>query len=99
MKVIKRDGSKEKFNPVKIQQAIVKAFKSTGYILTPKDMKELAKFCQDFNNRTADMAIEEIQDRVEKFMMSQPKWFNATKAFMLYREQHKQARLISEVYS
>lgn len=96
MKVIKRDGSKEKFNPVKIQQAIVKAFKSTGYILTPKDMKELAKFCQDFNNRTADMAIEEIQDRVEKFMMSHPKWFNATKAFMLYREQHKQARLISD---
>ena len=96
MQVVKRDNSKEEFNPMKIQQAIIKAFKASAYVLAPKDTKEISNFCQSFNRKLDAIGVETIQDEVEQFILSHPRWFKVGKAYMLYREQHKQARVISK---
>ena len=88
--VIKRDGSKVKWDSNKIVNAVRKAFESC---------KEENKFNEDefrefTNNFTADTAdtidTESIQDAVEYYLMSN--YPNIAKSYILYREKHKEAR-------
>ena len=55
MFVIKRDGSKEEFNPKKIENAILKAFNACGHECMPNGVKV---FCKDldriFHNRNKE---------------------------------------------
>ena len=95
MFVLKRDNSKEEFNPEKIQSAIHKAFSAAGVELSIEDKFNVVEFCNSLD-RGMDLSVEEIQDKVERFLMENPKWFDVGKAYMLYREQHKQARLIKD---
>ena len=94
--VIKRNGNKEEFNSGKIEAAILKAFDSCSYKLSEKDRKNIASFLDELENEDAgenkEYSVEYIQDRVEKFLCK--RWFRVGKAYMLYREWHKQARLI-----
>ena len=73
MKVIKRDGSKEEFNPKKIESAIAKAFKAcdrdfngTDYDFNPSYKERFDRIWSAWlkNNFTEDseIAVEEIQD-------------------------------------
>ena len=105
MYVIKRDGSKEEFNPKKIESAIAKAFKACGKDFNGTDYDFNPSYKERFdriwsawlkNNFTEDseIAVEEIQDFVENTLCHIE--FPVGKAYMLYREQHKQARLISD---
>ena len=105
MYVIKRDGSKEEFNPKKIESAIAKAFKACGKDFNGTDYGFNPSYKERFdriwsawlkNNFTEDseIAVEEIQDFVENTLCHIE--FPVGKAYMLYREQHKQARLISD---
>ena len=99
MYVIKRDGSKEEFNPQKIENAILKAFKANNYSLNDAELEHIKEFCKGddtYEKRSIDLTVENIQNAVEKFLISNPKWFPVGKAYMLYREQHKQARLIKD---
>ena len=98
MKVIKRDGSVEEFNPKKIENAILKAFEACNYSLDKYDIKNINNFCQHLGQFDWEegRSVEEIQDAVEQFLVSDENWFYVGKAYMLYREQHKQARLISD---
>ena len=95
MFVIKRDGSKEEFNPEKIQSAIYKAFNAAGVELSIEYKFNVVEFCNSLD-KGMDLSVEDIQDKVERFLMENPKWFEVGKAYMLYREQHKQARLIKD---
>ena len=99
MFVIKRDGSKEEFNPKKIENAILKAIKASGTNLEGKSLeytlKSISDFCAKLTENQEELTVEGIQDLAESFMMAQ-QWFRAAKTFILYREQHKQARIISE---
>ena len=95
MFVIKRDSSKEEFNPEKIQSAINKAFDAAKVELSIKEKFSIVEFCNSLD-RGMDLSVEDIQDKVERFLMENPKWFDVGKAYMLYREQHKQARLIKD---
>lgn len=96
--VIKRNGSKEKFNPEKIEKAIFKAFKACNYSLSEKDKRTVSEFIDSFGDGTlANMddpvgypSVESIQNKVEKFLCK--RWFPVGKAYMLYREQHKKLR-------
>ena len=105
MQVIKRDGSKEEFNAKKIENAISKAFKACGKDFNGTDYDFNPSYKERFNrlwsawlknNFTEDseIAVEEIQDFVENTLCHID--FPVGKAYMLYREQHKQARLISD---
>ena len=93
MIVIKRDGNKEKFNIHKIESAVKRAYKSTG-----KDVPEYILHLIDsiFSVLDGDViGVEEIQDKVEDILMNE-KEFKVARAYILYREKHKQARFIRE---
>lgn len=93
MQVIKRDGSKEEFNVDKIINAVEKAFMSCGKKM-PQYLYEMlnALFCTLEGDT---ISIEEIQNKVEDVLMND-KHFDVAKRYIIYREQHKQARFIRE---
>ena len=93
MQVIKRDGSKEEFDINKINKAIEKAFNSCN--------KKMPQYLGDmihalFNTLEGDtIGVEEIQNRVEDILMNE-RHFDVAKSYIIYREQHNQARFIRE---
>lgn len=93
MQVVKRDGSIEEFNVDKIISAVEKAFKSCN--------KKMPQYLYDmlgalFGTLEGDtIGIEEIQNKVEGVLMNN-KHFDVAKSYIIYREQHKQARFIRE---
>ena len=93
MQVVKRDGSIEEFNVDKIISAVEKAFKSCN--------KKMPQYLYDmlgalFSTLEGDtIGIEEIQNKVEDVLMND-KHFDVAKSYIIYREQHKQARFIRE---
>lgn len=101
MLIVKRNGTKEEFNPEKIEGAILKAFKACNYRISEMDRRNITEFINNLSNgalATMDDPVKEeipvecIQDKVEKLLCK--RWFPVGKAYMLYREQHKKARLI-----
>lgn len=93
MQIVKRDGSIEEFNVDKIISAVEKAFKSCN--------KKMPQYLYDtlgalFGTLKGDtIGIEEIQNKVEGVLMND-KHFDVAKSYIIYREQHKQARFIRE---
>lgn len=93
MQVVKRDGNIEEFNVDKIISAVEKAFKSCN--------KKMPQYLYDmlgalFGTLEGDtIGIEEIQNKVEDVLMND-KHFDVAKSYIIYREQHKQARFIRE---
>ena len=85
--VIKRDGSKVKWDSNKIVNAVRKAFGSC---------KEEDKFNEDEfkefadNFTTDNINTENIQDAVEYYLMGN--YPNIAKSYILYREKHKETR-------
>lgn len=101
MLIVKRNGTKEEFNPEKIEEAILKAFKACNYSIGEVDRRNITEFINNLSNGALatmddpvkeEISVECIQDKVEKFLCK--RWFPVGKAYMLYREQHKKARLI-----
>lgn len=93
MIVIKRDGTKENFDIDKIQRAVYSAFKATGKPMPDYLVKMIDSL---FSQLEGDaIGVEEIQDKIENILMN-GKFFDVAKAYILYREKHKQARFIRE---
>lgn len=85
--VIKRSGSKAKWDSNKIVNAIRKAFESCKEEnkFNENEFKEFAK-----NFTTDNISTESIQDAVEYYLMGN--YPNIAKSYILYREKHKEAR-------
>lgn len=93
MQVIKRDGSIEEFNVDKIISAVEKAFKSCNKKM-PQCLYDMIGAL--FGTLEGDtIGIEEIQNKVEDVLMND-KHFDVARSYIIYREQHKQARFIRE---
>lgn len=93
MIVIKRDGTKENFDIDKIQRAVYSAFKAVGKPMPDYLVKVIDSL---FSQLEGDaIGVEEIQDKIENILMND-KFFDVAKAYILYREKHKQARFIRE---
>lgn len=93
MIVIKRDGTKENFDIDKIQKAVSSAFKAVGKPMPDYLVKMIDSL---FSQLEGDaIGVEEIQDKIENILMND-KFFDVAKAYILYREKHKQARFIRE---
>ena len=93
MLVIKRDNSKEYFDIKKIVNAVNKAFNSCGEAM-PDYMAALLH--STFSIISGDViSIEEIQDKVEDILMNNHH-FKVAKAYIIYREKHREARFIKE---
>ena len=99
MLIVKRNGTKEEFNPEKIEGAILKAFKACSYRIGEVDRRNITEFINNLGNSAPatmgnsikeEISVEGIQNRVEKFLCK--RWFPVGKAYMLYREQHKKIR-------
>lgn len=85
--VIKRDGSKVKWDSNKIVNAIRKAFESCK----EEDKFNENEFKEFANAFTTDnINTENIQDTVEYYLMGN--YPNIAKSYILYREKHKEAR-------
>ena len=87
MTVIKRDGSREEFDIQKIINAVDKAFKSVGQ-LTPLAIIEAL---HSIVGSSTIIGVEDIQDRVEQVLV-QYNCARAAKAYIIYREKHREAR-------
>ena len=95
MEVKKRDGRIVPFNKQKIIDAIMAAFRSVGdtnleYAQTKAE--NIANYIKDYaEEKNITLEIEEIQDLVEKGLMSL-KRKDVAKAYILYREERTRQR-------
>ena len=89
-KVLKRDGSLEIFNINKIINAVSKAFiEVQGIAIPPKNvLDEITHWSNSIPNKTS---VEDIQDGVEKILMSEGQ-YEVAKAYILYRNERALAR-------
>lgn len=94
--IIKRDGTKEAFEPERIENAVAKAFISTSEI-PARDISTMARAIElivvsSLNNKgKTEPHVEEIQDEVENAIMKCG-YPTTAKAYILYRNQHEKAR-------
>lgn len=92
MNVIKRNGEIEVFDSNKILRAVENAYKSQNSKLPDYVISELRLELQKIEG---SIEVEKIQDIVERILMDLAP-YNVAKAFILYREQHRQARFVRE---
>lgn len=92
--VIKRDGSKEKYNIKKIKRAINEAYLHTDKALpVPANLfRRFNYYLKKFSDRVenSEIGVEDIQDIVEYFLMKENP--DVAKEYIVYRYNHKIAR-------
>ena len=94
MQVIKRNGNLADLDSSKIAIAISKAYKAVRHIdlddfKANRLAQEALNLCKYDKNNC--YTIEDIQDGVEKILMVDD-MFDVGKAYILYREKHKELR-------
>lgn len=94
MKVLKRNGQTVEFDLTKISVAIRKAFESQHETYDPQVLGFVQEELEAKSN-VSSISVETIQDIVERALMEY-KHFAVAKAFILYRQQHQEARFIRE---
>ena len=101
MKIKKRDNRLVDFNHEKIKNAVLKAFaavdgKLTDYAIDKADniADYIEGYCTDYDGI---LSIEEIQDLVEKGLMS-TKRKDVAKAYITYRQERTKARETNSIY-
>lgn len=99
-RIIKRNGSEEKFNPEKITLAIQKAGEATGEFDSEMAQKLTIRVLNITQQMIADRLpkVEEIQDIVEQVLLTSP-YLKTARAYIIYREQHKQIREITSKFN
>lgn len=99
MKVLKdkKKGGKsqlEEFDLNKIINAVKKAYASQGKEPDDVVLKEL-EYIPSYHEGASSVGVETIQAEVEKILMDLAP-YDVAKAYIIYREKHKQARFIKE---
>jgi len=98
----KRDGREVAFESIRITNAIAKAFKATGEAGWADDDAAPAvtqRVIEALENRGITVpTVEEVQDLVEKSLMELG-YHQTAKAYILYREQHRQMREMKSLVS
>ena len=96
LKVRKRDGSIQDFDIHKIRKVVKDAFNTTKETV---DENKLNKLLDTIGLKNYDenyiIDIETIQDSVEYILM-QLGCYKTAKEFILYREKHKEGRIVKE---
>ena len=90
-KVIKRDGSVVDYQPEKVRIAVGSAFISTGIDPNITEIDFIVHNINKLFENGEAIPVEEIQDTIEYWLMKLG-WFDTAKAFILYREQHRESR-------
>ncbi len=87
--IIKRDGMSERFDVIKIVNAIKKAAWATG---TEIDYEKLLSITNKIEKEIQErpLTVEEVQDMVEIGLMSE--YSQVAKAYILYRDMRNRER-------
>lgn len=93
MVIIKRDGTKQEFSSEKIVNAILAAFKEVDGEITEYARQKAQNVAVYVAEKAQEktLSVEEIQDLVEKGLMS-TKRKDVAKAYVLYREKRRLIR-------
>ncbi len=89
--ITKRDGSLESFQPEKIINAVLKAFIEVDGKETKNARAKAKEIAAHIESLNCDMNVEEIQDVVEKKLMSSNRK-DVAKAYILYRNERTKIR-------
>ena len=98
--VIKRNGSRVKFDIKKIIQAMDNAFTAEEKTVTPDILDLLAlRVTADFQQKVKDgtISVENIQDSVEK-VLSDAGYSDVAKSYILYRKQRENIRNLKSTF-
>ena len=95
MKVIKRDGTKVDFDPVKIEQAVLKA--SVADEPVRDAINDVVAMCQ-CEHRIGDLSVERIQDMVE-IALGHANCTNTLRNYAHYREHRANVRDVNAILS
>ncbi|CEP97279.1 ribonucleotide-diphosphate reductase [[Clostridium] sordellii] len=91
-KIIKRDGSIERFSKTKIEDAVYKSTINSENGIDKKLGKEIAKKVEEiFKSKQKALTVEEIQDLVEVLLMESDRK-DVAKHYILYREKRASVR-------
>jgi len=87
MYIIKRNGKKEQFNPLKIKNAVKAAFNSLGYSVDKSVYDEIVNSVKVWD----EMSIEDIQDQVIETLRNFD-FGDVADCYLIYRYEHKKIR-------
>jgi ribonucleoside-diphosphate reductase alpha chain len=92
-KIVKRNGTLEKYQKIKIQQAIKSAFIAKDVKCTNKTLNILVKELETRlkEEKHERVEVERIQDLVEETLMNH-KYYDVAKCYILYRSSQTQKR-------
>jgi ribonucleoside-triphosphate reductase len=95
--IVKRDGTREPFDPARIERAILAAGRATRELAEP-EARALCRRVLAIAAATtlAEPTVEGIQDVVEEVLIASP-YRRAARAYILYREQHRVLRQLQSV--
>lgn len=91
MIVVKRDGTIQPFEWDKVRKAIEGAFISCNNTLTDSEFEDI----QSELYLEEGITVEELQDQIEESLFELG-FFEEAKAFILYRDKHKELRFLKE---
>lgn len=94
MKVLKRNNKVVPFDESKIESAVKRAYQSKGKKVDQEVLDELAYIPTGYSKDEV-VSVETLQDRVEQILMDLAP-YDVAKAYVLYREQHKESRFVRE---
>lgn len=92
-KVVKRDGRLEDYNKEKIVKAVSSAFNSVGKHLPDNVIDSFVD--QVVTDLPNPCGVEEIQNKIENELMRR-NCFSVARAYILYREKHKEDRILKD---
>lgn len=87
MNILKRNGESEEYNPLKIKQALNKAFKACGYSIEESVLDSIIKDIEIWE----DINVEDIQDQIEEVLQDYD-YPMVAKAYISYRIKHAAIR-------
>ena len=94
-KIKKRDGSITEFDVKKVTEAMRKAFMDVWGGINEKKLADLTKFVSiELNKKNPEdgvISVEDVQDAVEKVIMSEG-FYDVAKAYIIYRYEHQKVR-------
>ncbi|MCQ2167162.1 MAG: anaerobic ribonucleoside-triphosphate reductase [Bacteroidales bacterium] len=95
MKVIKRNGEIQDFDFGKIEKAVNSAFVACGKGNMPEEFNQSLIHLFSMFDDDYSFKVEKLQDIIENQLMYE-KFFDVAKAYILYRDKHKDLRFIKE---
>jgi ribonucleoside-triphosphate reductase len=87
IEIVKRNGQKEEFNPLKIKAAISAAFNSVGYSVDETVYEEIIKDVEIWE----DITVEDIQDEVIETLRDFG-YDEVADSYLIYKAKHDETR-------